>query len=64
MEGFRMPRDISEIIDGSLFMSDVWTAEDLEVLKQKQITHIVTVSGGINPRYPHLFEYLVLPIDD
>jgi hypothetical protein len=35
MEGFRMPRDISEIIDGSLFMSDVWTAEDLEVIKQK-----------------------------
>ena len=64
MEGFKLPNDISEIIEGSLFMSDVWTAEDLEALKRNQITHIVTVSGGIKPRFPDLFEYLVLPIDD
>lgn len=56
--------DIHEIIPGCLYMSDVFTAENMQVLDQHKITHIVTVSGGIKPRYPHLFEYLVLPIDD
>lgn len=56
--------DISEIVPQMLFMSGYMSAEDLPTLQSRSITHIVTVSGGIKPKYPHLFEYLVLPIDD
>lgn len=56
--------DMSEIVPSMLFMSGYIAAEDLSLLQSNGITHIVTVSGGIKPKYPHLFEYLVLPIDD
>ena len=59
-----VPGDMSEIVPSMLFMSGYMGAEDLPLLQSKGITHIVTVSGGIKPKYPHLFEYLVLPIDD
>ena len=45
-------------------MSDVWNAEKLPLLEKNKITHIVTVSGGIKPKYPTQFQYLVIPIDD
>jgi hypothetical protein len=55
---------MNEIIPGMLYMSGYVAAEDIDELKSNKITHVVTVSGGIKPKYPHLFEYLVLPIDD
>jgi hypothetical protein len=46
-------------------MSDVWAAENLKLLQETKITHIVTVSFGIKPKYPEKgFEYLVIGIDD
>ncbi len=56
--------DLSEIVPESVYMSNCWAAENLELLQKTQITHIVTVSGGMKPRYPQFFEYLVIPIDD
>jgi hypothetical protein len=45
-------------------MSDVFTAEKLTVLNDLKITHIVTVSGGISPKYPSKFKYIVIPVED
>jgi hypothetical protein len=59
-----VPGDMSEIIPSMLFMSGYMSAENLPLLQKNGITHIVTVSGGIKPKYPEHFEYLVLPIDD
>ena len=55
---------MNEIIPGMLYLSGYMAAEDLEQLNKNNITHIVTVSGGMKPKYPHLFDYLVLPIND
>ena len=38
--------DINEIDEG-LFTSDIWTAENLEVLEKHKITHIVNVTGSL-----------------
>ncbi len=57
-------QNLDEIIPESLYISDVWKAENLKLLEANKITHIVTCSPGIKPKYPHLFEYLVIPIDD
>jgi protein-tyrosine phosphatase len=62
--GRRMNEDIDEIIEGKVYMSDVFTAENLEVLDEKKITHIVTVSKGIRPRYPEKFQYFVIEVND
>ena len=57
------PDDIHEICP-RLFMSDVFTAEKPNVLAELKITHIVTVSSGIAPRYPDKFVYKVIPVED
>ena len=57
------PDDIHEICP-RLYMSDVFTAEKLRVLADFKITHIVTVSGDIAPRYPDKFNYKVIPVED
>jgi len=56
--------DINAIIDNQLYMSDVFTAENLDLIKSLRITHIVTVSGCISPKYPDKFIYKVIKIDD
>ena len=56
--------DIDPIIEGQLYMSDVFTAENLKAIEPLGITHIVTVSGGIYPRYLDKFAYKVIKIDD
>jgi len=55
---------MSEILEGKLFMSDVFTAENMDILKRNKITHIVTVSKGIRPRYPDKFTYFVIEAED
>ena len=55
--------DIDEICPG-LYMSDVFTAENMEILRKFNITHILTLSAGISPRYPDMFDYKVIKIDD
>lgn len=45
-------------------MSDVFTAENEGVLQERGITHIVSVSAGISPRYPSRYTYHVIKIDD
>ena len=60
----KMLSSIHEIIPEMLYMSDVFSAENLSILEQNKITHIVTVSGGLKPQHPDRCEYLVLPIDD
>mmetsp|Transcript_44183 Transcript_44183/g.32156 ORF Transcript_44183/g.32156 Transcript_44183/m.32156 type:complete len:125 (+) Transcript_44183:55-429(+) len=48
----------------NLYMSDVSGAGSLEELQKRNITHIVTVSANLTPKFPDFFEYLVVPIDD
>ena len=55
--------DIHEI-DNGLYMSDIFTAENLDILSKFGITHIVTVTGHIPPKYKDKFEYLVVEVDD
>ena len=55
---------LDEIIPESLYLSDVWKAESLKHLQANKITHIVTVSQGIKPKYPSEFKYMVIPVDD
>lgn len=47
-----------------LYMSDVFTAENMDVLREYKITHILLVSAGISPRYPDKFTYKVIKVDD
>ncbi|CDW74921.1 leucine rich repeat and phosphatase domain containing protein [Stylonychia lemnae] len=54
--------DINEIMPG-LYMSDITTAENTEILKKYQITHIVTVTK-ISPKFPDRFQYMQVEIDD
>ncbi len=48
-----------------MYMSDVFTAENLEVLLERQITHIVSIIGsGLRPKYPDRFTYHAVSIND
>lgn len=38
-------------------MSDVFTAENKDILTQYKITHILIVSAGLTPRYPGKYVY-------
>ena len=60
---FSASDDIHEIDDG-LFMSDIFTAENLTVLERHKITHIVNVCGSIKPKYADRFQYFVIEAND
>eukprot|EP00347_Sterkiella_histriomuscorum_P001122 403373242 len=60
---FMRVEDINEILPGQLFMSDITTAENLDVLHRLSITHIVSCTK-IEPRHPDKFTYKQLPVDD
>jgi hypothetical protein len=51
-------------IDENLYMSDVFTAENIVALNERKITHILTVTGHVKPRFPDQFWYKIIEIDD
>lgn len=53
----------SKIIDG-LYLGSIGTALSKEVMKELNITHIVTAAGNLKPSWPKDFEYLCLPLLD
>ena len=55
---------INDIIDGKLFMSDLSAAENLEILTEKKITHIITACRNVKPKYPEKFTYFVIDVKD
>ncbi|CDW78718.1 leucine rich repeat and phosphatase domain containing protein [Stylonychia lemnae] len=56
-------RDIDQILP-NLYMSNVYAAENQQILQELKITHIVTVSAGIKPKYPSFYNYKVILVDD
>ena len=57
-------KEISEIVENELYMSDIFAAENLEELNRCQITHILTVAARLPPKYPENFKYKVVSIND
>lgn len=51
--------DANEIIDG-LYLGSISSCYDVEELKKKGITHIVSVIAGFVPPFPDDFKYLVI----
>ena len=56
--------DNIDMITPNLYMSDVFNAENYDLLQKLHITHIVTVSRTISPKFPKDFTYLVCEVDD
>ena len=54
---------MSQILE-NLFLGKFQNAEDLTFLKDKNITHIVTVANELIPKYPDQFIYLYIPVED
>ena len=54
----------SEIIEDKVYLSNMKIAEDLEQLQSNQITHILTVACDIPPKFPEMFQYKVVDIED
>lgn len=48
-----------EIMDG-LYLGSLESSYDIETLKRKNITHIVSVLAGYSPPYPDDFNYFVI----
>jgi len=48
----------------NLYVGDIWAAYNLEELKKRKITHVVTAVLGIDPIYPQEFKYLNVQIRD
>eukprot|EP00026_Physarum_polycephalum_P011610 Phypoly_transcript_11846.p1 GENE.Phypoly_transcript_11846~~Phypoly_transcript_11846.p1 ORF type:complete len:382 (+),score=92.33 Phypoly_transcript_11846:158-1147(+) len=53
----------NEVFPG-LYVGDVWAAYNLEQLKQRNITHVVTVVMGLEPPFPGDFKYLNVHVRD
>lgn len=49
-------------ITDHLFLSDLRGAQDIDLLKINEISHIVTIGKNLNPMYPKTFSYLSLPL--
>lgn len=48
----------------NLYVGDIWAAYNLEELKKRHITHVVTCVLGIEPIYPTEFKYMNVQIRD
>ena len=55
--------DINEILP-HLFISDAWTAGNLDLLVKHKITHILTVAKGISPKFKDHFNYKIVEVED
>lgn len=55
--------EINEICDG-LYLSDFSSACEIVKLKEKGITHIITVLAGVDEMYPKIFKYHIVDICD
>ena len=51
--------EANEIIDG-IFLGSISSSYDFKILKDKGITHILTVIAGFEPPFPNDFNYLVI----
>ena len=61
-----MPRQyqpMNKIIE-NLYLGDIRAAQNLELLKQHGITHILQALGGIKPAFEGQFKYKVLQVND
>mmetsp|Transcript_8983 Transcript_8983/g.12359 ORF Transcript_8983/g.12359 Transcript_8983/m.12359 type:complete len:195 (-) Transcript_8983:39-623(-) len=55
--------DAQEILDG-LYLGSVDAASDLEELKKRNISHILTAAHDIDPKFSSEIEYLIVQVDD
>jgi len=54
---------MSNILPG-LYLGDVWNSEDLDLLKERKITHILVVGIDLEQNYPDAFKYHQIQIHD
>lgn len=52
-----------EVIPG-LYIGDLRAAQDFDLLKEKKVTHIFQVMGGVEPMFRNDFTYKVLDVAD
>ena len=51
-------------VEDKLFIGDIYSSTNFFNLSANNISHILTVTGGVKPLFPGDFEYLILPVDD
>ena len=47
-----------------MFLGSVGAAHDRDALESVGITHVLTVAGGFPPKFPDVYEYLVIDVAD
>uniref|UniRef100_A0A7S0D7T6 Dual specificity phosphatase n=1 Tax=Micromonas pusilla TaxID=38833 RepID=A0A7S0D7T6_MICPS len=53
----------AEVVPG-VFLGSVGAAHDRDALDACGITHVLTVAGGFPPKFPDVYEYLVIDVAD
>ena len=49
-------------IEDKLFIGDIYSSTNFFNLSSNNISHILTVTGGVKPYFPGDFQYLILPV--
>ena len=52
---------MNKIID-NLYVGDLKSSQDSELLQRHYITHIVMIGKNLTPIFPHQFTYMCLPL--
>jgi len=55
---FGIGRDVPDLIIEKLYLGSHNTAQNLDALKSRNITHILTVATGLSQDYPEQFKYM------
>jgi hypothetical protein len=59
-----LTKDVMDNIIPHLYISNFYAAEDLNKLKENNITHILNLCEELEPRYTDLFTYKWLKLVD
>ena len=57
-------KNFPSLIVDRIYIGNLQTAEDFEILQELNITHILIVASYLDPSFPNNFKYKIIEVND